>query len=71
MWDYPPQLSFFMAFLKVLYLGQFFSSYTLNLSHVLYMCPMYANDTQLYSSSSSSEISANIHNMDKYICDVK
>ena len=28
------QLSFVMAFLKVLYLGQFFSSYTLNLTHM-------------------------------------
>ena len=34
MGDYPSKISFIMAFLKVLYLGQFFSSYTLNLSHV-------------------------------------
>ena len=32
---------------------------------------LYADDTQIYSSSSPSEISATIHNMEKCICDVK
>ena len=32
---------------------------------------LYANDTQLYSSSVPSEISATIHNMEKCICNVK
>ena len=32
---------------------------------------LYADDTQLYSSSSPSEISATIHNIEKCICDVK
>ena len=31
----------------------------------------YADETQIYSSSSPSEISATIHNMEKCICDVK
>ena len=75
MGDYPPQLPFIVVFLKVLFLGQFFSSYTLNLSHVISNHPvshqLYADDTQIYSSSSPSEINATIHNMEKCICDVK
>ena len=55
--------------------ANFFILYTQPLSCVIGNHPvshqMYANDTQIYSSSSPSEISATIHNMEKCICDVK
>ena len=52
-----------------------FVLYTQTLSCVIGSQPvsrqLYADDTQIYSSSSPSEISATIHNMEKCICDVK
>ena len=52
-----------------------FFLYTQPLSCVISRHPvshqLYADDTQLYSSNSPSEISATIHNMEKCICDVK
>ena len=52
-----------------------FILYTIPLSCVIGNHPvshqLYADDTQIYSSSSPSEISATIHNMEKCICDVK
>ena len=52
-----------------------FILYTQPLSCVIGSHPvshqLYADDTQIYSSSCPSEISATIHNMEKCICDVK
>ena len=52
-----------------------FILYTQPLSYVIGSHPvshqMYADDTQIHSSSCSSEISATIHNIEKCICDVK
>ena len=51
-----------------------FVLYTQPLSCVIGRHPvsqLYADDTQLYSSSSPSEISATIQNIEKCICDVK
>ena len=64
-----------MAFLKVLYLGQFFSSYSLNFSHVWLVDIQHHTNCILmipnYIVLVVSEISATIHNMEKCICDVK